>query len=204
MSETLLKFDHTLFFLINGLHHPVADWFFLVVTQLGNGWVVTPILLLTVFLKVPRQHLMRVILCGAVGMTLCGIVNSQIKHSVNRSRPSSVFGNELSADPSAPDSPRQGRVHIVGTDYSNRSFPSGHTNTAFAAATFLALLLGGWFYLSYTAALLVGYSRVYLGVHFPLDVAAGALVGSGMMWVFIRLFEWGVNFIRSGFAHGKQ
>jgi membrane-associated phospholipid phosphatase len=204
MPETLVKLDHALFFLINGLHHPAADWFFLAITQLGNGWVVAPLLLLTVFLKVPRRRLAQVVLCGVVGLTLCGIVNSQIKHTVSRSRPSSVFGYEFPAESAASDSPRQRGVHLVGIDYCNCSFPSGHTNTAFAAAMFLALLLGGWFYLSYVAALFVGYSRVYLGVHFPLDVAAGALAGSGIMWVVMRLFERGINYIHSGFFHDKQ
>lgn len=204
MAEGLLNLDHTLFFLINGAHHPICDWIFLAITQLGNGWVVAPLLLLTLFLKAPRRRLARIVLCGAAGLTLCGIVNSQIKYSVGRLRPVSVFGQELAADPVASGNQKQRRVRLAGSDYANCSFPSGHTNTAFAAATFLSLLFGGLFYLSYAGAFLVGYSRVYLGVHFPFDVVAGALAGSVMMWAFMRLFERVVGPARPEFAHDKK
>jgi membrane-associated phospholipid phosphatase len=60
---------------------------------------------------------------------------------------------------------------------SSDSFPSGHTSTAFAAATVLARLeprsAPGLFLL----AAAIGYSRLYVGVHFPLDIAGGAVLG---------------------------
>jgi undecaprenyl-diphosphatase len=59
----------------------------------------------------------------------------------------------------------------------SHSFPSGHTATAFAAATVLSALLprgaAGFFVL----AAAIGYSRIYVGVHWPLDVVGGAVVG---------------------------
>ena len=58
------------------------------------------------------------------------------------------------------------------------SFPSGHTATAFAAATVLTALLPraapAWFAL----AAAIAYSRLYVGVHFPLDVAGGTVIGA--------------------------
>lgn len=63
----------------------------------------------------------------------------------------------------------------------SKSFPSGHTSTAFAAATSLALSYPKWYVIApaYLWASSVGYSRMYLGVHYPSDVFIGALVGSG-------------------------
>ena len=60
------------------------------------------------------------------------------------------------------------------------SFPSGHTTTAFAFATVLILMLKNkkWQLPFLTAALLVGYSRIYLAQHFLIDVLAGAFIGT--------------------------
>jgi len=59
----------------------------------------------------------------------------------------------------------------------SRSFPSGHTATAFAFATGVAHVLPPAAPPLYALAALVGYSRVHTGVHYPLDAASGALCG---------------------------
>lgn len=57
------------------------------------------------------------------------------------------------------------------------SFPSGHTAAAFVVATVVGLSLTGLLVLLTVVAMLIGVSRVYLGVHYPSDVAAGAMLG---------------------------
>lgn len=61
------------------------------------------------------------------------------------------------------------------------SFPSGHTSSAFALATSLSLAFPKWYVVapSYMYACAAGYSRMHLGVHYPSDVLAGAIVGAG-------------------------
>ncbi len=61
------------------------------------------------------------------------------------------------------------------------SFPSGHTTSAFATATTLSILKPEWYVIipAYGYAVLVGYSRMHLGMHYPSDIVIGALVGTG-------------------------
>ena len=57
------------------------------------------------------------------------------------------------------------------------SFPSGHAATSFAAATILSFARPRWAPVFYVLALAVGFSRVYVGVHYPLDIVGGAVLG---------------------------
>lgn len=72
------------------------------------------------------------------------------------------------------------------------SLPSGHTSEAFATATTLAIIYPKWYVIvpAYTWAGYVGYSRLYLGVHYPTDVIAGAILGAGSSWVNYKLNKW--------------
>ncbi|MEI6049444.1 MAG: phosphatase PAP2 family protein [Bacteroidota bacterium] len=95
-------------------------------------------------------------------------ITSALKYSINRDRPFVTY----------PD--------ISKKSYGGSpSFPSGHTSGAFAAATSVSLAYPKWYVIapSYTWASAVGYSRMHLGVHYPSDVLAGALVGAGSAWL---------------------
>ena len=72
------------------------------------------------------------------------------------------------------------------------SMPSGHTSNAFALATSVSVAYPKWYIIapSFAWAGAVGYSRMHLGVHYPSDVIAGALVGSGSAYLSYKLNKW--------------
>ena len=72
------------------------------------------------------------------------------------------------------------------------SFPSGHTSDAFSLATALSIVYPKWYVVvpAYAWAVTVGYSRMALGVHYPGDVLAGALIGAGSAYLCFRGQLW--------------
>lgn len=69
------------------------------------------------------------------------------------------------------------------------SFPSNHASNIFTFATLLTLCFRRLIFLALPLALVVGYSRVYLGVHYPLDVLGGAVLGIGMGVLGFQLYR---------------
>jgi membrane-associated phospholipid phosphatase len=98
---------------------------------------------------------------------LCAGITSTLKYSINRERPFITYHD------------------ITKKSYGGSpSFPSGHTSSAFATATSVSLAYPKWYIIipSFTWAGTVAYSRMDLGVHYPSDVLAGAIIGAGAAW----------------------
>lgn len=112
------------------------------------------------------------VIAGA-GLLVSGVLALSLKYSVGRPRPFVTYPYII----------KKGEA---GTP----SFPSGHTSSAFAAATSISLCYPKWYVIapSFLWASAVGYSRMELGVHYPSDVLVGAIVGAGCSWVM-----WKVN-----------
>jgi len=72
------------------------------------------------------------------------------------------------------------------------SFPSGHTSAAFCTATSLALRYRKWYVITpaYIYASSVAWARMYQGVHYPSDVLAGAIIGTGCAWLGYKAQKW--------------
>jgi undecaprenyl-diphosphatase len=178
----LEQLDIALFILINSRHNAFPDAFSGVITLFGSGWVAVPLVGVIITVCAPRRHIAKALLCAAIAGTLAGTVNTQLKRAFDRPRPLAYFSQIQGTAPAY-------EVRVVGKPLTRRSFPSGHTATVFGAATILAMLFRGFFFLAFVPALLVAWSRVYMGVHFPLDVAGGAVVGTATVMIVIAFWH---------------
>ena len=149
------------------LRGPVQDAFFSFFTQLGNGgllWIALCVVLL--FFPRTRKTGFWALIAMLFGLVCTNVI---LKHLVGRTRPWLAL---------------EGLVPLVVEDDPN-SFPSGHTCAAFACCATWARCTGKrWLRcLCIAAALLMGFSRLYVGVHFPSDVLAGCAVGCLCAWL---------------------
>ena len=114
-------------------------------------------------------------LCIGASMFLATSISVVLKYAINRPRPFITY-------------PALDKVSNAGSP----SFPSGHTSDAFARATSLSLAYQKWYVIapSYLWACSVGYSRMHLGVHYPSDVLAGAIIGSSSAYLCYKANSW--------------
>jgi undecaprenyl-diphosphatase len=131
-------------------------------SKLGDWplWLVSGV----VFLAVGDRRLRLAVLASTVAIAASVALFVLVKNLIGRPRPCEVWDN-LPCLLRAPD---------------RFSFPSGHTMTAFAAATAYGELAPELLPVFLPAALLIGLSRIFLGLHYPTDVLAGALLGTGL------------------------
>lgn len=169
MLSKLKSIDDKVVTNVKKLHRNNLSKFLIVITKLGNNgmiWfaVAIPFLFNRGYRNVGVRIILALLLSGFLGEIL-------IKHIVARVRPSKFLLQE----------------EILIKEPITYSFPSGHTSSSFAASCMLASCFGMVAVPAFIFAVLIGFSRIYLRVHYLTDVLAGAFLGS-VCSLFVNIF----------------
>ena len=156
------QWEFNLLYWFQKLHGPLQDKLAIIITHLGSGgvfWIAVTLLLLVV--QKDRRVGISMAFALATEVIICNVI---LKNAVQRDRPCWIDTS----------------VELLVKSPSDYSFPSGHSSASFAAAVALLMYDRKWGTAAVILAVLIGLSRLYLFVHFPTDVLAGALIGTVM------------------------
>ncbi len=177
MLETLFQVDGQLLLAIQNLHQPWLDPIVSIYTQMGNAGILWIVLSLGMLIPKSTRKAGAVALCAMILGLL--VTNVTVKPLIQRPRP------WLSLP-----------INPMVTERDPYSFPSGHTCAAFAAGVSWARALPwkGTRIAAVVLAVLMGLSRLYVGVHYPTDVLGGAVIGALCAWAAWRLCQVSANY----------
>jgi undecaprenyl-diphosphatase len=172
MLEALLGWDERMFRLLNeGWFHPVLDRVMPLATDARN-YTLPFILAAALILLVGRLRGMRFLALATVSVVVADAVSAHVfKQAFFRTRPCIAL---------------EGVRQLVGC-VNSPAFPSNHAVNAAALATLAVLYMPRLWPLAVAPAMLVGYSRIYVGSHYPLDVLVGGALGIAVALMFSRV-----------------
>lgn len=178
MLETILQKDKEILIFLNNLGSEHWDWLWLIITKQLN-WI--PLFLLILYLIFKKFGFKKggfILLSIVILITFSDQFTNLIKNTVQRLRPNN--------DP---------EIKYLLRNFINPrsfSFVSGHATTSTFFTVFIVLLFKPYYkkiiYLLFFP-LIFGYSRIYLGVHYPIDVFCGFLIGAMLAILYFKLFH---------------
>lgn len=177
MLEKIQDLDTNLFIFLNALGSETYDNLWLIITKQVN-WI--PLFLLMLYLiykKLGTKQTLYLLLFIAIIITCTDQLTNLVKNTVQRLRPCNNTNiNSF--------------IRVVQSRNSF-SFFSGHAANTMAVATFLYLLLNKqfkYFGLIFFWPLIFAYSRIYLGLHYPLDILCGYLAGATIGFLIYKIY----------------
>lgn len=181
--EEIIQEDKKVFLYLNNLGDSSFDQFWMLIS---STWIWVPLYIIFLYFLY-KNHKLRslvfILIFLAIGATVSDQLATVFKYGVARLRP-------------CHDPTLEYHMRIVkcGGQF---GFYSAHASNTFFLASFLSILLKNklkWFpYTIFVWAIVVSYSRIYLGVHFPIDILVGAFVGSLLGVIFGALAKKVIN-----------
>jgi len=174
----LTVLDKQLFLFLNSFHSPFWDKVMWIISY-PPTWIPLYLAIIVVLILRYRRKMLMMVIVIALLITAADQLSVVIKNTVRRPRP--CYEKTL-----------EGQVHTVNGQCGGKyGFVSSHASNSFAVALLsIGLLRKRWFAVSMVVwALIVGYSRIYLGVHYPGDVLFGSILGALTGWGTYILFD---------------
>ena len=180
--QEIIQLDKEVFLYLNNLGNSSWDGFWEVISY-RFSWIPFYVLLLFLLWKnFGWKQTLLILLITVLMILAADQLTNILKNGVKRFRPCSTEGFE-------------GIMRPVACNKSGRyGFTSAHSANHFALAIFLGLIFKSrikwFFYFLLVWAGICAYSRIYLGVHFPLDIICGALIGIFFGWLSFKFYNW--------------
>ena len=172
--DFLINIDKWLFYIINGQWtNSLFDSFFPFITLQKNWTILYVVLSLWLLWKGGKRGRIAIILLAITIIFADQFSSNLLKNVVERLRPC----NDIIT------------VRLLVNCGPGFSFPSSHAVNSFAAAFILSRFYSENKYIFYTIAALIAYSRVYVGVHYPFDIIAGAIIGIIIAYIIVIIYE---------------
>ena len=168
MIEEIIDFDKVIFLYLNSLGSKSFDFFWLLITNKFLNFIIYFSLLFAVFKKYGRTRAFNVFFLAVILIVVVDQATNFSKFFFGRLRP--CYDEQISL------LSRLVSIHCGG----KFSFFSAHASNSFALATFFSIIFKKLKKLRIAIvflALLIAYSRIYIGVHYPMDVIVGAVFG---------------------------
>ena len=180
MLDLILEYDHKLFLWLNNLGNESFDWFWMLMTNKLFNFFVYSIALIYLLKKTDIKSLISMILFLSILILISDQTSNLFKNFFERLRP--CYDEQISS-----------YMRLVKDSCGGLySFFSAHASNSFALASFFFFvyykIIQRKIILFFVLASLVSYSRVYIGVHYPLDIITGSVFGFISGFIFFKFW----------------
>ena len=178
--EEIIQLDKNLFLFLNGLGSPTWDGFWMFITNKWGSIPLYVLLLILSFYFFGWRKTLLILVVVALLITTTDQLANFFKYGIGRLRP--CHGEQVFE-----------LMRLVKRSCGGKyGYFSAHAANSMAVASFFSFMLGPklrWMpWVLIVWGLLVGYSRIYIGVHFPGDVLTGILIGVFFGWIYTKLY----------------